>query len=98
MTIDTIVNNLVDLHKEAQEDGGFDDSDTVSPNTVPLNDLEGFDSMLIPQLTRELGKAIGHQIPKGTKIKNLYCKDGEMKSIREIAESFIATFLKETHE
>jgi hypothetical protein len=56
--------------------------------------LKGFDSLLIPSIVRRLARELGYSLPKGTRVRNIYCAaDGRKKlTIREIAQRFVATY------
>ena len=92
----TVLEKLVQLHKEIQDDCGFD-SAVVRPECRPLDDLEGFDSMLVPGAIRSLARHLGRPLPKGTKIKNIYVSDDgkQKRSLKEIAEEFCRAYGKE---
>ncbi len=89
MTPESVAEALVRVHKEIQEDCGFDPA-VVTPDCRPLNDLPGFDSMLIPGTVRTLARVLGRPFAKGTRVKNVYIgEDGRSRrTIREIAEAF----------
>lgn len=93
----TVVEKLVQMHKDIQVDCGFDPA-KVQPDCKPLDDLEGFDSMLVPGAIRALARILDRPLPKGTKIKNLYVtEDGKQKrSLKEIANEFCRTYGKES--
>ena len=95
MTVDDAVRELVEIHRETQFDGGYDDGDSVNDDSRPLDDLKGFDSMLIPQMIRQLGRKLGQPLEKGTRVKNIYRVDHRNQTIRQIAERFCEAYLKE---
>jgi hypothetical protein len=92
-----VVNKLIEMHRAAEIDGGFDDADQVSAATRPLTGLKGFESVLIPQFVRQLARDLGHPLPQGTRIKNIYVsKDGRSKlSLDDIARRFLETYAPE---
>jgi hypothetical protein len=91
-----VVGKLIEIHRAAEADGGFD-PDRVAPNACPLTGLKGFDSQLIPQFVRQLARELGHPLPKGTKVKNIYVsKDGKRKlTIDEVGRRFLETYAPE---
>jgi hypothetical protein len=93
---DDVVRQLIEIHRAAEADGGFD-PDRVTPSACPLTGLKGFDSQLIPQFVRQLARELGHPLPKGTKVKNIYVsKDGKRKlTIDEVAHRFLETYAPE---
>lgn len=80
---------LIKVHKEMQADAGHDPM-AVDESTCPLGGLPGFDSLLVPDAIRTVSREVGHDLPQGTKIVNLYRSiDGQRKlSIREIAKRY----------
>ena len=92
-----VVNKLIEMHRAAEIDGGFDDAGQVSAATCPLTGLHGFESLLIPQFVRQLARELGHPLPKGTRIKNIYVsKDGRSKlSIDGVARRFRENYAPE---
>jgi len=97
MELPEVVAKLVEIHQHDQQESGKDDADKVTPSCCPLTDLKGFDSLLIPSTIRRLAREFGHPLPKGTRVKNIYCgPDGRKKlTIREIAQRFVATYAPE---
>jgi hypothetical protein len=91
-----VVRTLIQIHRDAEADGGFD-PDRVTPGACPLTGLKGFDSQLVPQFVRLLARILGHPLPKGTKVKNIYVsKDGKRKlTIDEVARRFLETYAPE---
>jgi hypothetical protein len=96
MDLSPIVDKLVQMHRVIQDDCGYDPA-TVTSHCRPLEDLPGFDSLLIPGTVRALARELGRPLPKGTKIKNIYVtEDGKCnRSIREIAQAFLWTYAAE---
>ena len=92
-----VVNKLIEMHRAAETDGGFDDAGQVSAAICPLSGLQGFDSPLIPQFVRQLARELGHPLPKGTRVKNIYVsKDGRTKlSIDGVARRFLENYAPE---
>jgi hypothetical protein len=97
MDLPDVVAKLVEIHQHDQREAGQDDADKVTPFCCPLTDLKEFDSLLIPAIVRRLARELGHPLPKGTRVKNIYCSpDGRTKlTIREIAGHFVATYVPE---
>jgi hypothetical protein len=97
MELSDVIAKLVEIHQHDQRESGQDDADKVTLSCCPLIDLKGFDSLLIPAIIRRLARELGHPLPKGTRVKNIYCApDGRKKlTIREIAERFVATYARE---
>lgn len=77
---------LIEVLRKIQTDGGYHDADIVGGETVPLNELEGFDSKLALVGIKRLSRALGVNIPKD---KNIFREGGRSRgrklSIREIA-------------
>src|SRR5260370_35709850 len=96
MVLSVVTEKLVQLHREIQGVCGCDPT-AVTPECRPLDDLPGFDSVLIPGAVRARARALGSPLPKGTKIKNIYVTDdGKRKrSIKEIAQAFCRTYAAE---
>jgi hypothetical protein len=94
MKKDDVVAKLVEIHRDYQRGGGYDDEDKVQPPTSPLDGLKGFESDFIPEIVRRLARDLGHPFPEGTRVKNIYVsQDGKRKlSIEEIAQRFIDTY------
>jgi hypothetical protein len=97
MELPDVVAKLMEIHHHDQRESGQDDANKVTPSCCPLTDLKGFDSLLIPSIIRRLARELGHPLPKGTRVKNIYCApDGRKKlTIREIAKRFVATYAPE---
>lgn len=91
-----VVRTLIQIHRDAEADGGFDPN-RVTPSACPLTGLKGFDSQLIPQFVRQLARKLGNPLPKGTKVKNVYVsKEGKRKlTIDEVAHRFLETYAPE---
>ncbi len=94
-----VAEKLVQMHRERQIDCG-QDPEVVTPDCCPLDDLAGFDSLLIPGIVRELARELGMPLPKDAKIKNIYVTDnGKRKCpINEIAETFCRLYGSEVTE
>lgn len=98
MKLADITGKLIEIHSSVQQDGGFDDVNSVKESTCPLSDLKGFDSMLIPQLVRRLARELGCPLEKGERTQNLYVEGRRKLSISEIAKKFRDKFTKSAKE
>jgi hypothetical protein len=89
-----VVATLVEIHRDYQRGGGYDDVDQVVPRTCPLQGLKGFESEFIPEIVRRLARELGHPLPEGARVKNIYVsQDGKRRlSIEEVAQRFIDTY------
>jgi hypothetical protein len=96
MNASAVAAALLKVHRDIQDDCGYDPA-AVTPDCRPLDDLPGFDSLLIPGAVRTLARELGSPLPKGTKIKNIYVSDdGKRKlTIKEIADAFCRTYRRE---
>ena len=67
---------------------------SVSPRSCPLTDLQGFDSDFIPEIVRRLARALGHPLPEGTRVKNIYVSQDRQRklTIEEVAKRFVAMY------
>ncbi len=88
-----VVEKLIQLHREIQVDCGHD-LEGVTRDCCPLDDLPGFDSLLIPGIVRGLARELGIPLPNDAKIKNIYVTDdGKRKhTIQETAEAFCRVY------
>src|SRR5687767_1341791 len=84
-----VLGHLKGLHREIESDAGKD-PDVVGDDVLPLDDLGGFDSILIPNMIRGVAKAIGLTLGKGVRLRNPYVgPDGKKKlSLRGVAKRF----------
>lgn len=90
-----VIEKLVEIHKNDQAEAGQDDAAQVTATSAPLSDLKGFDSLLIPGIIRRLARELGHPLPKGTRIKNIYVLQSKKLTIAEIAGRFIEEYMPE---
>lgn len=88
MKIDVVVAKFTQVHREYQLAGGFEDGDSVSPESKPLADLEGFESDFIPEIVRKVARELGHPFEKGDRVHNIYVDNGRKLNLREIANAF----------
>src|SRR5688500_14931933 len=93
MDANTVTRALIAIHRELQEDAGHE-PDAVNDSTCPLDDLPGFDSLLIPDAIRTLARRLGVALAPATKFPDLYrSKDGTRKlNVAEIAARFCAEY------
>jgi hypothetical protein len=82
MDRDTIKEALINLLAGIQSDSGYPPVE-ITGRTCPLEDLEGFDSLIWPISIRLLVKVIGVEIPRK---KNIYISKGKKLMIDEIVE------------
>ena len=94
MELTTVVTHLVEIHRDYQKAGGFSDSGAVSARSCPLTALQGFDSDFIPEIVRRLARTLGHPLPEGTRVTNIYVSQDRQRklTIEEIAERFVAVY------
>jgi hypothetical protein len=92
MATDDVVAKLIQVHREYQKTAGFDDGDKVTADSCPLSDLAGFESDFIPEIVRRIARELGHPLPKGTRVKNIYVEKGRKLKIREIAKKFVEKY------
>ena len=90
----TVLKHLKQLHRDIEIDDGKDPL-LVTDDTMPLDQLVGFDSPLIPNVIRQLAKLMGIEIPKGTRLKNPYIDANHKKlSLRQVAKRFCELYGK----
>lgn len=82
MDRDTLKNAFVNVLAGIQSDSGYPPVE-ITGRTCPLEDLEGFDSLIWPISIRLLVKAIGVEIPRK---KNIYVSKGTKLMVDEIVE------------
>lgn len=58
-----VKDKLVGVLRTIQELGGFADADGIGPDTVPLEDLEEFDTQVVPVAITLLANELGVEIP-----------------------------------
>ncbi len=85
MEIDDVMAKLIEIHREYQDEGGFDDTDRVIADIRPLADLKDFESDFIPEIVRRAARELGFPLPKGTRVRNIYVDKGRKLTIRDIA-------------
>src|SRR4051794_26165298 len=88
MKVTDVLDHLKRLHREIETDAGMD-PDRVTDDVIPLDQLHGFDSILIPNTIRALAKALGIILPKGVRLRNPYIgPDKKHLTLRLVAEQF----------
>lgn len=99
MNQESVLRQLKLLHRDVEIDCGKD-PDLVTDEVQPLDGLGGFDSPLIPTVIRQLAKAVGLVLPKGTRLLNPYVsEDGREKlPLREVAKRFCELYGKEAKQ
>jgi hypothetical protein len=88
----SVVGKLVEIHREYQDAGGYDDTDQVTADSRPLADLKGFDSDFIPEIVRRVAREVGCPLKKGVRVKNIYVEKGRKLTIREIARKLVEKY------
>ncbi|HEV3143077.1 MAG TPA: hypothetical protein VGZ47_04250 [Gemmataceae bacterium] len=87
-----VITKLIEIHKQYQKDGGFDDADRVTKDTRPLADLKDFESDFIPEIVRRVARELNCPFPKGTRVKNVYVEKGRKLTIAEIAGKIVGKY------
>ena len=83
-----VLEQLKKLHQEIESDAGKD-PDAVKDDVFPLDELGGFDSVLIPNVIRGLAKAMNVVLEKGVRLRNPYIDPSKKKlRLRAIAKRF----------
>ena len=83
-----VLEELRKLHEEIESDAGKDPA-AVKDDVSPLDDLAGFDSVLVPNVIRGLAKAVGIALEKGVRLRNPYVDLSRKKlSLRAVAKRF----------
>ena len=79
---------LKKLHREIETDAGKDPA-TVKDDVFPLDELGGFDSVLIPNVIRGLAKEMKVTLEKGVRLRNPYVDSSKKKlTLRAVAKRF----------
>jgi hypothetical protein len=92
MEPDDVIAKLIEIHREYQEDSGFDDADRVNADARPLADLKGFESDFIPEIVRRAARELGCPLRKGARVRNIYVEKGRKLTIREIARKLVEKY------
>lgn len=83
-----VLAQLKGLHREIEIDAGKDPS-AVKDDTFPLDELEGFDSVLVPNVIRGLAKSMNVPLEKGVRLRNPYIDSSKRKlRLRSVAKRF----------
>jgi len=82
MDRDTIKQALINVLAGIQSDSGYS-SVEITGGTCPLENLEGFDSLIWPISIRLLVRVIGVEIPLR---KNIYISNGKKLMVDQIVE------------
>src|SRR5690242_5852103 len=91
----TVLQQLTKLHREIESDAGKDPS-AVNDDVCPLDDLAGFDSVLIPNVIRGLAKAVGITLENGARLRNPYVDSSKKKlRLRAVAKRFCELYKEE---
>jgi hypothetical protein len=94
METDDVLAKLIEIHREYQEDGGFDDGDRVTADARPLADLKSFESDFIPEIVRGVARELDCPLPKGTRVRNIYVEKGRKLTIREIGRKLVEKYAR----
>jgi len=79
---------LAEIHRGFERDAGSN-PDLVTGDVIPLGELAGFDSPLIPNVIRELAKELGVPLAKGVRLKNPYVTPARKKlALKDVAKRF----------
>lgn len=83
-----VLEQLTKLHQEIESDAGKDPV-AVRDDVFPLDELAGFDSVLIPNVIRGLARAVGITLEKGARLRNPYVDSSKKKlMLRAVAKRF----------
>ena len=84
----TVLGVLKTLHQDIEVDAGKDPA-LVGDDVMPLDDLGGFDSILIPNIVRGLAKEMNVTLQKGVRLQNPYVGSNKKKlTLRGVAKRF----------
>lgn len=92
METSEVIAKLIEVHREYQEDGGFDDAGRITADVRPLADLKGFESDFIPEIVRRVARDLDCPLRKGARVRNIYVEKGRKLSIREIARKLVEKY------
>jgi hypothetical protein len=91
-----VLEQLKDLHREIEIDAGKDPS-AVKDETFPLDELEGFDSVLVPNVIRGLARSMSITLEKGVRLRNPYIDSSKKKlRLHSVAKRFCELYGEET--
>ena len=90
MNIDQVTTEFVAILKEFQAQLGYDDADSVTPETCPIGGLKGFQTDLTPTIARRAARRLGHPIPEDVVVINVFFSEDGRKNltVKEAAERF----------
>lgn len=92
METDDVIAKLIEVHREYQVDGGFDDAGGVTADARSLADLKGFESDFIPEIVRRVARELDCPLRKGARVRNIYVEKGRKLSIRDIARKLVEKY------
>lgn len=89
-----VVAEIIAELKASQTKMGHDDADAVTPQVRPHGGLKGFQSDITPTIARRVAKRLGHPIPDGTPIVNIFVSDDKTQkySVDQAADRFISLY------
>jgi len=83
-----VLEQLKNLHREIEIDAGKDPA-AVKDDVFPLDELGGFDSVLVPNVIRGLAKKMSVALEKGVRLRNPYVDSSKTKlRLRAVAKRF----------
>lgn len=93
-----VLEQLTKLHQEIESDAGKD-PEAVKDDVFPLDELAGFDSVLIPNIIRGLAKAVGITLEKGARLRNPYVDSSKKKlRLRAVAKRFCELYKEKLND
>jgi len=93
-----VLEQLTKLHQEIEADAGKDPT-AVKDDVLPLDELAGFDSVLIPNVIRGLAKAVGITLEKGVRLRNPYVDSSKTKlRLRAVAKRFCELYKEKLND
>ena len=94
----TVLEQLTKLHQEIESDAGKDPA-AVKDDVFPLDELAGFDSVLIPNVIRGLAKAVGITLEKGARLRNPYVDSSKKRlRLRAVAKRFCELYKEKLND
>src|SRR5690242_11462326 len=94
----TVLEQLTKLHQVIESDAGKDTA-VVRDDVFPLDELAGFDSVLIPNVIRGLAKAVGVTLEKGARLRNPYLDSNKKKlRLRAVAKRFCELYKEKLND
>ena len=93
-----VLQQLTKLHQEIESDAGKDPA-AVNDDVFPIDELAGFDSVLIPNVIRGLAKAVGITLEKGARLRNPYIDSSKKKlRLRAVAKRFCELYKEKLND